>query len=76
VPNAASGARSTSAINQRSGGMFGSFGSGFNQIPVIEIIVVLIAIIALVIAWKKGILKRLQDKFRKKSATDEELKEQ
>jgi len=60
------------------GGVFGSFGSGMNQIPVIPIVVILVAIIALVIAWKKGLLKRLTDKFQKKDPEpdDDELKEQ
>ncbi|MDD1694526.1 MAG: hypothetical protein LUQ71_07360 [Methanoregula sp.] len=46
-------------------GMFGSFGSGFSQIPVTEIVIILIAIIVLIIAWRKGLLKRLANKFRK-----------
>ena len=60
---------------QRPGGMF-SFGSGLNQVPVIPIVVILLAVIALVIAWRKGLLKRLSDRFRKKQDPDEEPKEQ
>ena len=56
--------------------MFGSFGSGFNQIPVTQIVIILVAIIALIIAWRKGLLKRFTDRFKKKSEPDEELKEQ
>lgn len=74
--NGAAGAASGSSFNQRGGGMFGSFGSGFSQIPVIPILIILVAIIALVIAWRKGLLKRFTDRFRKKSEPDEELKEQ
>jgi hypothetical protein len=77
IPNAQSGASSVSSVNRRGGGgMFGSFGSGFNQLPVTEIVVILVAIIALVIAWRKGLLKRLADRFRKKPKTEAELEEQ
>lgn len=76
MPNGATGVSSASANNRRSNGMFGSFGSGFTQIPVIPIVIILVAIIALVIAWRKGLLKRVTDRFRKKSEPDEELKEQ
>ncbi len=54
-------------------GMFGSFGSGFNQIPVTEIVIVLVAIVALIIAWRKGLLKRITDRFRKKNKDDDVL---
>jgi hypothetical protein len=50
--------------------MFGSFGSGFGQIPVTEIIIILVALIALIIAWRKGLLRRISDKFRKKPGTE------
>jgi hypothetical protein len=75
LPNAAAGTVSGSSTNRR-GGMFGSFGSGFNQLPVTQIVIILVAIIALIIAWRKGLLKRFTDRFRKKSEPDEELKEQ
>jgi len=52
------------ASSQRRG-MFGSFGSGFSQIPVTEIVVILIAIVILIYAWRKGLLRRLTNKFRK-----------
>jgi hypothetical protein len=74
--NGATGAASGSSFNRRGGGMFGSFGSGFNQLPVTQIVVILVAIIALIIAWRKGLLKRFTDRFKKKSEPDEELKEQ
>jgi hypothetical protein len=76
MPNGATGAASASSNNRRGGGMFGSFGSGFNQLPVTQIFIILIAIIALLIAWRKGLLKRFTDKFKKKPESDEELKEQ
>jgi hypothetical protein len=69
------GTSSGSSFNPRGGGMFGSFGSGFNQIPVIPIAVILVAIIALIVAWRKGLLKRFTDRFHKKE-DDEDLKEQ
>ena len=53
-----------------------SIGSGLNQVPVTEIVIVLLAIIALVIAWRKGLLKRFTDRFRKKQDPDDEIKEQ
>lgn len=34
-------------------GMFGSFGSGFSQIPVAEILLVIIGGVAVVAAWRK-----------------------
>jgi hypothetical protein len=76
ISNAPSGATPGSAINRRNTGMFGSFGSGLNQVPVTEIAIGLVAIIALVIAWRKGLLKRFMDRFRKNADTGEELKEQ
>jgi hypothetical protein len=74
-PGGAPGSTSGSSTIRR-GGMFGSFGSGFSQIPVIPIAIILVAIIALVIAWRKGLLKRFTDRFKKKSEPDEELREQ
>lgn len=75
MPNGVTGAASGSSVNRRSG-MFGSFGSGLNQVPVIPIVIILVAIIALVIAWRKGLLKRFTDRFQKKEEPDDELKEQ
>jgi hypothetical protein len=69
APNGAAGTAPGSSVNRR-GGMFGSFGSGFSQIPVTEIVICLIAILALLVAWRKGLLKKLADKFRKKPDTD------
>jgi hypothetical protein len=76
IQNAPSGAPSGSQYNRRGGGMFGSFGSGLNQLPVTEIVIILVVIVALVIAWRRGLLKRLADRFRKKPEPDDELKEQ
>lgn len=71
-----SGFSSGSSLNRRGGGLF-TFGSGLNQVPVIPIAVILIAIVALVIAWRKGLLKKYTDRFRKKDEDDdEELREQ
>lgn len=75
APNGAVGVSSASSNNRRPGGMF-SFGSGMGQVPVIPIVIILVAIIALVIAWRKGLLKRFTDKFQKKEDPDDELKEQ
>jgi hypothetical protein len=51
-------------------------GSGFNQLPVTQIAIILIAIIALLVAWRKGLLKPLTDKFQKKPEKDDDLEEQ
>lgn len=64
-----------SPYGQRPGGIF-SFGSGLRQVPVIPIALILIAVIALVIAWRKGLLKRLTDRFRKNQDPDEDPKGQ
>jgi len=46
-------------------------------VPVTEIVIGLAAITALLIAWRKGLLKQLGNRFRKKQVPDEdELKEQ
>jgi hypothetical protein len=60
-PQALSGAGGTT---QRRG-MFGSFGSGFGQIPVTEIVIILVAIALLAYAWRKGYLTSLRNRFRK-----------
>jgi len=41
------------------------FGSGISKIPVIPIIVIIIACIGGFVAWRKGYLVRLRDRFRK-----------
>ena len=57
-------------------GMMG-LGSGINQLPVTQIAVILVAIIALLVAWRKGLLKPLTDKFQKKKPEkDDDLEEQ
>jgi len=73
----APGSSGGSAFNRRGGGgMFGSFGSGLNQVPVIPIAAILVLIVALLVAWRKGILKPVIDRFhRKQDDDDEDLKE-
>ncbi|WP_243669337.1 hypothetical protein [Methanoculleus chikugoensis] len=46
-------------------GMFGSFGSGFSQIPVAEILLVIIGGVAVVAAWRKGYLGKILERLRK-----------
>jgi hypothetical protein len=46
------------------GGMMG-FGSGINKIPVIPIAVIIFACIGGIIAWRKGYLARLRERFHK-----------
>lgn len=65
---AVSGASAGAAGQRR--GMFGSFGSGLNQVPVTEIVIILVAIVALLIAWRKGLLRRLANRFRKDPLPD------
>jgi hypothetical protein len=49
----------------RGPGMFGSFGSGLNQIPFLQIAVAIVAAIALIIAWRKGFLGKIRARFRR-----------
>lgn len=58
---------------RRNGGMFGSFGSGMNQVPVTGIALALIALVALAVAWRKGYVKPVIDRFRKKPVDDDEF---
>ena len=67
VPQAPSGAPN----NRRPGGMF-SFGSGLNQVPVTEIVIILVVIIGILVAWRKGLLKRVSDSLRKKQVPDDD----
>ena len=76
VAGGQSGSPSGSQFNRRGGGMFGSFGSGFNQLPVTEIGILLVAVIAIGIAWRKGLLTRLRDRFRRKPEPEDEIREQ
>ncbi|WOF16860.1 hypothetical protein F1737_09250 [Methanoplanus sp. FWC-SCC4] len=48
------------------GGMMGGIGGGFSQIPVFEIIVIIIAGLVLVIAWRKGYVKKGSEALKKK----------
>jgi hypothetical protein len=66
-----SGAAGTSPATQRRGGPFGSFGSGFSQIPLTEIGIALVLLIALAVAWRKGYLKAVTERFRKKPVSDD-----
>jgi hypothetical protein len=47
-------------------GGFGSFGSGISRIPFLEISVIIILCIIGAIAWRKGYVTRIHDRFRKK----------
>lgn len=58
-------APSAGSVSSQRRGMFGSFGSGFGQIPVTEIVITLIAIVVVLIAWRKGLFARLRNRFRK-----------
>ncbi|WP_300999015.1 COG1361 S-layer family protein [Methanoculleus sp.] len=46
-------------------GLFGSFGSGFSQIPVLEILLVIVGGAAIIVAWRKGYLGKIRDRFRR-----------
>jgi hypothetical protein len=78
---AASGSGSAQSGAIPSGGPGGSrgmmgLGSGINQLPVTQIAIILVAIIALLVAWRKGLLKPLTDKFQKKPEKEDDLEEQ
>ncbi len=45
-------------------GMMG-FGSGFSKIPIIPILIVIIAIIGVLVAWRKGYLGKIRERFSK-----------
>jgi len=72
-------AQSSAMPNGESGGSppgMKGLGSGINQLPVTQIAIILVVIIALLVAWRKGLLKPLTDKFRKKPEKDDDLEEQ
>jgi len=48
----------------RQGG-FMNFGSGVSKVPVIPILVIILAGIAGIVAWRKGYLEKLRERFRK-----------
>jgi len=50
--------------NRRPGGFF-SFGSGISRVPFLEIGVIIIGFVAVLVAWRKGYVKRIGDRFRK-----------
>lgn len=58
------GAPGTTGSVRRQGG-FMSFGGGFSQIPVLEISLVIIGCVAVLVAWRKGYLAKIGDRFRK-----------
>jgi hypothetical protein len=45
--------------------MFGMSGGGLNTIPIVPIIVVIAAGIGLAVLWRKGVLGKVRDRFRK-----------
>jgi len=65
LPGAGSSTQPGAAGSVQRRGMFGSFGSGFGQIPVTEIVIILVAIALLAYAWRKGHLTSLINRFRK-----------
>jgi hypothetical protein len=74
VLQAASGSGGT--VQRR--GLFGSFGSGFSQIPVTEIVIILVILVILIFAWRKGYFRALANRFRKDplpAGDDDEPKE-
>ncbi len=59
---------STGGFSPRGGGgMFGSFGGGFSQIPILEIVLVVIGGVVLVVAWRKGYIEKIRDRVRNRS---------
>jgi hypothetical protein len=53
--------------NNRGPGGFGSFGSGVSRIPFVEISVILVLCIIGAVAWRKGYVSRIHERFRKKT---------
>jgi uncharacterized membrane protein len=51
---------------RRAPGGFGSFGSGISRIPFLEIFIVIIIFIIGIVAWRKGYMVGIRDRFRKK----------
>ncbi len=73
MPSSGASAGTPGAVPNPAGqrrGMFGSFGSGASQVPVTEIVVILLLLAGLAVAWKKGYLKSITDRFRKKPDAD------
>ncbi len=71
-------AQNGAVVNGGPGGSRGmmGLGSGINQLPVTQIAIILVAIIALLVAWRKGLLKPLTDRFQKKPEIDDDFEEQ
>lgn len=76
LPGSAAGNSASAGASGQRRGMFGSFGSGVSQIPVTEIVIGLIAIIVLIVAWRKGLLRRLANRFRKDPLPEDDDSEQ
>jgi hypothetical protein len=51
--------------NNRQPGGFFSFGGGISSIPFVEIAVIIIGCVAVLVAWRKGYVKKIGDRFRK-----------
>jgi hypothetical protein len=49
------------------GGIFGSFGTGFDRIPILEIVLVIIGGTGLIVAWRRGYLGKIRDRIRDRS---------
>lgn len=65
---AAGGVRGPQDLQRRpGGGGFGmmGFGSGIDKIPVVTIILIILAGIGCIVAWRKGYLAEIQERFRK-----------
>ena len=41
------------------------FGSGFSKIPVIPSLIVIIAIFGVLVAWRKGYMEKIRERFSK-----------
>jgi len=76
LPGAASVRGAAAGASGQPRGMFGSFGSGFSQIPVTEIVIILVGIVVLIYAWRKGLLRRLLNRFRKDPLPDNDDSEE
>jgi len=66
--SAAGGSQSPPSLQGRPNGegmgMMG-FGSGISKIPVIPIFIVLIALIGVLVAWRRGYLEKIRERFSK-----------
>lgn len=76
LSGSAPGSGASAGVSSQRRGLFGSFGSGLSQVPVTEIVILLIAIVVLLIAWRKGLLRRLANKFRKERLPEHDDREE